>query len=682
MKIKRIITLTSLTFAFSSSIFSQVGIGTINPHASAELDVTSTSKGFLPPRMTQAQRNAIVSPAAGLIIWCTDCVAAGELQVNNGTTWTNLFGGITGTISTITCGSATNSGTLNLGTAASGVSSVIPYTGGNGGTHSGQTVTSTGVTGLTATLSAGNFTSSTGTLTYTITGTPASAGTASFAVSVGGQTCALTITVNASPTADAGAALSAICQSGTSAAMGGSVGGSATGGTWSGGAGTWTNANNPSTATYTAGASETGSITLTLTTSGGSFGTTTATKSITVNANPTISGTTPASRCGTGTVALGATASAGTINWYAASSGGSSLGTGTSFTTPSIASTTTYYVDATNSGCTTASRTAVTATVNANPTASAGAALAAINQGATSAAMGGSVGGGATGGTWTGGAGTWTNATNASTATYTAGASEIGSITLTLTTSGGSCGTTTATKNITVNSSFTCGTSTVTFTYNGASVTYGTVTGANSKCWLDRNLGATQVATGSTDHLAYGDLFQWGRGADGHQRITWTNATTGTVVNGTTATLSTTDTPGDALFITNGTSPFDWRSGQNVNLWQGVSGTNNPCPSGYRLPTETEIEAERNNGGTGFWGTGSAQNNAAGAFASPLKLPMSGYRPLGFSFGSLSNVGTNGLYWSSTVSSTNARSLAFDSSNALMVANARAYGFSVRCLKD
>ena len=564
----------------------QVGIGTTSPNASAVLDVTSTTQGLLPPRMTQDQRNAIVSPATGLIIWCSNCGAAGELQIYNSTTWTNLTGG---------------------------------------------TATS-----------------------------PA-------------------------PTASAGAALSAVCQSGTAAAMGGSVGGSATGGTWTGGAGTWTNATNPSTATYTAGASETGAITLTLTTIGGSFGTTTATKSITVNANPTISATTPASRCSTGTVALGSTASAGTINWYAASSGGSSLGTGTSFTTPSISSTTTYHVDATNSGCTTASRTAVTATVNANPTANAGAALAAINQGATSAAMGGSVGGGATGGTWTGGAGTWTNATNASTATYTAGASESGSITLTLTTSVGSCGTTTATKNITVNSSFTCG-STVTFTYNGASVTYGTVSRAyggtvGTKCWLDRNLGATQVAsTGSTDHLAYGDLFQWGRGADGHQRITRTNATTASAVNSTTATLSSTDSPGNALFITNGTAPYDWRSPQNNSLWQGVSGTNNPCPSGYRLPTETELEAERNNGGTGFWGTGSLQNNAAGAFASPLKLPLSGYRYN--SNGALGNVGTFGYYWSSTVSGTNSRYLYFSSSNAGMDARSRANGLAVRCLKD
>ncbi len=87
----------------------------------------------------------------------------------------------------------------------------------------------------------------------------------------------------------------------------------------------------------------------------------------TVNSVPTITGTTPANRCGTGTITLGATTGAGTLNWYAASTGGTSLGTGTSFVTPSIAITTTYYVDVTNNGCTSA-RTAVIATINPIPT--------------------------------------------------------------------------------------------------------------------------------------------------------------------------------------------------------------------------------------------------------------------------------------------------------------------------
>ena len=97
----------------------------------------------------------------------------------------------------------------------------------------------------------------------------------------------ITITVNPNPTSNAGSALTAICQGGTSSAMGGTVGGGSTGGTWSGGSGTWTNANDPANATYTATTSESGSITLTLTTTGGSCGTITATKTITVNANVT-----------------------------------------------------------------------------------------------------------------------------------------------------------------------------------------------------------------------------------------------------------------------------------------------------------------------------------------------------------------------------------------------------------
>jgi uncharacterized protein (TIGR02145 family) len=108
--------------------------------------------------------------------------------------WT--IGGICpGVITAINCATATNNGTLTKGVAAASVSSSVPYTGGNGGPHNGQTVTSTGVTGLTATLAAGNFATGAGSLTYTITGTPATSGTASFALNIGGKTCTLTRTV-------------------------------------------------------------------------------------------------------------------------------------------------------------------------------------------------------------------------------------------------------------------------------------------------------------------------------------------------------------------------------------------------------------------------------------------------------------------------------------------------------
>jgi len=182
-----------------------------------------------------------------------------------------------------------------------------------------------------------------------------------------------------------------------------------------------------------------------------------------------------------------------------------------------------------------------------------------------------------------------------------------------------------------------------------------------SKTWMDRNLGASQAASSSTDASAYGDLYQWGRKADGHQCRN----------SGTTGTLSTTDQTNHANFILAPNSPYDWRSPQNTNLWQGVNGTNNPCPSGYRIPTNSELDAER---------TSWSQNNSTGAFNSPLKLPLSGYR--GSADGSLSDVGSLGYYWSSSVNGTYAWYLSFRSGYADMSNNRRAVGFSVRCLKD
>ncbi len=102
---------------------------------------------------------------------------------------------ITGSVATLNCAGATVTGTLTSGQAATGVTASVPYTGGNGGGHNGQTVTSTGVTGLTAALSAGNFANGSGSLTYNITGTPSSTGTANFALDIGGKTCTLSVSV-------------------------------------------------------------------------------------------------------------------------------------------------------------------------------------------------------------------------------------------------------------------------------------------------------------------------------------------------------------------------------------------------------------------------------------------------------------------------------------------------------
>ncbi len=182
------------------------------------------------------------------------------------------------------------------------------------------------------------------------------------------------------------------------------------------------------------------------------------------------------------------------------------------------------------------------------------------------------------------------------------------------------------------------------------------------KTWMDRNLGASRVATDSTDALAYGDLYQWGRFADGHQCRD----------SDQTSELSSTDNPGHGDFIaTNSFGIHDWRTPKNDNLWQGVNGINNPCPKGYRLPTEAEWQDELKS-----WGS----TNATGAFNSPLKLPKAGYRD--YNLGNFGGSDQVGNYWSSTVQSTNSYYLYFNDNNANLNQGYRAQGYSVRCIKD
>ena len=101
-------------------------------------------------------------------------------------------------VTALNCSSAAFSATATSGTSYTATASV-PYTGGNGVAYTeGNAVASSGVTGLTATLSAGTLASGSGTANFVITGTPASAGTANFSIDLGGQTCTLALPVTAS----------------------------------------------------------------------------------------------------------------------------------------------------------------------------------------------------------------------------------------------------------------------------------------------------------------------------------------------------------------------------------------------------------------------------------------------------------------------------------------------------
>jgi uncharacterized protein (TIGR02145 family) len=178
--------------------------------------------------------------------------------------------------------------------------------------------------------------------------------------------------------------------------------------------------------------------------------------------------------------------------------------------------------------------------------------------------------------------------------------------------------------------------------------------------WMDRNLGAGRVATSATDNEAYGDLYQWGRGTDGHQNRD----------SNTTPQTSDTDTPLHADFITTSTYPYDWRNPHNDTLWQGTPGINNPCPTGFRLPTREEFDREK-----AFW----TPQNSSGAFNSPLKFTLAGYRT---EDGTITSEDIVGLYWTSTTNGIYAKHVSCYYPAGSYDYGRRARAMSVRCIKD
>ncbi|MFN5619669.1 MAG: FISUMP domain-containing protein, partial [Flavobacteriales bacterium] len=155
----------------------------------------------------------------------TDGTTTGEISYWNGSSWTNIppgsqsqtltmcngvptwtTGGICpGTITQLNCNSYSHNGNLIAGISATGVSTAIAYNGGNGGIYYTLSIPSTGVTGLTASLSPGSFATGSGTLLFAISGTPSTSGNANFQINIAGQTCTFSRLVNAnSPTAITG----------------------------------------------------------------------------------------------------------------------------------------------------------------------------------------------------------------------------------------------------------------------------------------------------------------------------------------------------------------------------------------------------------------------------------------------------------------------------------------------
>jgi uncharacterized protein (TIGR02145 family) len=201
---------------------------------------------------------------------------------------------------------------------------------------------------------------------------------------------------------------------------------------------------------------------------------------------------------------------------------------------------------------------------------------------------------------------------------------------------------------------------------------YGTVTTGTGRIWLDRNLGASRVATSATDTQAFGDYYQWGRPADGHQSqyITNNNST------GFTNTKSTSSVPPNGLWIQPNDGSEDWLITANNTLWVGANPVNNPCPTGFRIPTLAEWQAEQ---------ALFTSSNSNGAFNYSLKLTMPGW---------LENFDNNGagfiakssggFYLTQTANSNGSvQYFGINSGNVWTDTNlSKRRGLSCRCIKD
>ena len=153
---------------------------------------------------------------------------SGEIKYWDGSSWVSLIPGnqgqglsfcdgfptwttngiCPGKITALNCAGVSMNGSLTNGVVASNVSFVITYTGGNNGPYSSQSISSTGVIGLTTSLQAGSFDTGNGSLTFTVSGTPSSAGNALFSLNIAGQVCSISMIVQAHPTSGYGSDIS------------------------------------------------------------------------------------------------------------------------------------------------------------------------------------------------------------------------------------------------------------------------------------------------------------------------------------------------------------------------------------------------------------------------------------------------------------------------------------------
>jgi len=218
----------------------------------------------------------------------------------------------------------------------------------------------------------------------------------------------------------------------------------------------------------------------------------------------------------------------------------------------------------------------------------------------------------------------------------------------------------------------------ITFPYGGQTVTYTTVRGADGKIWLQQNLGSTKVAESLTDDGAYGDFFQWGRWADGHQDKNSPLSGTAPSPNNPEGIAA-----GSASFYSAGYNSGSnwWSNGQPTDQWTGENASSansttgvDPCKAigtNWRLPSIEEIENVL-----------SVENisDTQSALNSNLKFVPAGYKD----YNGIFSPGTRLYLWTSSSSpyAGGGQHLYISPNVAITNSMGRDGGQSVRCIKE